>query len=175
MLIFFAKIVFLQSNIQTFAGYAVAPYVGAWIETLSAVMSCKVPLSHPMWVRGLKQRDQVEWATNLLVAPYVGAWIETFIKEEGHTSEPVAPYVGAWIETYLYKREYDYIQSHPMWVRGLKLIIHLFSSTNFRKSHPMWVRGLKHGFGLLGHAGVLASHPMWVRGLKHDEHAYLAC
>lgn len=34
VLIFFAKIVLLQSNIQTFAGYAVAPYVGAWIETI---------------------------------------------------------------------------------------------------------------------------------------------
>ena len=28
-----AKIVTLQSDIQTFAEYTVAPYVGAWIET----------------------------------------------------------------------------------------------------------------------------------------------
>ena len=55
----------------------VAPYVGAWIETIpcSGIFS------------------------NWTVAPYVGAWIET----EGpvYISERtlVAPYVGAWIET----------------------------------------------------------------------------
>ena len=35
-----------------------------------------------------------------------------------------------------------FLQSHPMWVRGLK-----FGTTNdreyLRESHPMWVRGLK--------------------------------
>ena len=55
VLIFFAKIVLLQSNIQTFAGYAVAPYVGAWIETR-------------------KYRADIPGRQ---VAPYVGAWIET--------------------------------------------------------------------------------------------------
>ena len=35
------------------------------------------------------------------------------------------------------------MQSHPMWVRGLKLILH--PSTILKPwSHPMWVRGLKH-------------------------------
>ena len=34
--------------------YVVAPYVGAWIETLSIVMIRFVILSHPTWVRGLK-------------------------------------------------------------------------------------------------------------------------
>ena len=55
VLIFFAKIVFLQSNIQTIAGYAVAPYVGAWIETLGELYLRFIPASHPMWVRGLKR------------------------------------------------------------------------------------------------------------------------
>ena len=55
VLIFFAKIVFLQSNIQTIAGYAVAPYVGAWIETVGAPIA----------------------SLSIDVAPYVGAWIET--------------------------------------------------------------------------------------------------
>ena len=54
VLIFFAKIVFLQSNIQTIAGYAVAPYVGAWIETANSRLNKKMLESHPMWVRGLK-------------------------------------------------------------------------------------------------------------------------
>ena len=76
-MIFFAKIVFLQSNIQTFAGYAVAPYVGAWIETN---------------VKAYNFDD-------LLVAPYVGAWIETSKDRPKRRRADVAPYVGAWIET----------------------------------------------------------------------------
>lgn len=51
-----AKIVTLQSDIQTFAEYTVAPYVGAWIETFS--------------------KDYI--GENNFVAPYVGAWIGTF-------------------------------------------------------------------------------------------------
>ena len=77
VLIFFAKIVLLQSNIQTFAGYAVAPYVGAWIET-----------------------DFITHFTKIFaVAPYVGAWIETSKEVERIVEFNVAPYVGAWIET----------------------------------------------------------------------------
>ena len=55
----------------------VAPYVGAWIET----------------VTGTKR------ATVWRVAPYVGAWIETCYLHISATSKAVAPYVGAWIET----------------------------------------------------------------------------
>ena len=54
----------------------------------------------------------------------------------------VAPYVGAWIETYIFKRLYAEIQSHPTWVRGLKLSTRKgFQAV--QKSHPTWVRGLK--------------------------------
>ena len=81
VLIFFAKIVFLQSNIQTFAGYAVAPYVGAWIETC---------------VPRLKRQIEV-------VAPYVGAWIETTEVDIKRVLDLVAPFVGAWIETCQYQ------------------------------------------------------------------------
>ena len=35
----------------------------------------------------------------------------------------VAPYVGAWIETYNNSNTIQHITSHPMWVRGLKLLI----------------------------------------------------
>ena len=35
----------------------------------------------------------------------------------------VAPYVGAWIETFTRRAErWSGFTSHPMWVRGLKLI-----------------------------------------------------
>ena len=54
-----------------------------------------------MWVRGLKLQIQ----TVNLTVPYV------------------APYVGAWIET-LAAQTFAAVQaSHPMWVRGLKLIM----------------------------------------------------
>ena len=58
----------------------VAPYVGAWIETVSS--PCRVyphSPSHPTWVRGLKQGYTRERRSNGKVAPYVGAWIETFL------------------------------------------------------------------------------------------------
>ena len=55
-------------------------------------------MSHPTWVRGLKQNnDRREHHNN--VAPYVGAWIETTAAEYTDVNHQVAPYVGAWIET----------------------------------------------------------------------------
>ena len=52
---FFANYILLQCDIQPFAEYAVAPHVGAWIETalfgIDDLLQC--------------------------VAPHVGAWIET--------------------------------------------------------------------------------------------------
>ena len=56
------------------------------------------------------------------------------------------------------------IESHPMWVRGLKHYDFRYNTIQ-QKSHPMWVRGLKHpGWTRIKEGGV--SHPMWVRGLK---------
>ena len=53
-----------------------------------------------MWVRGLKH-GAINWPiVSTIVAPRVGAWIETLSKEE-------------LIEI---RKE-----SHPVWVRGLKL------------------------------------------------------
>ena len=34
----------------------VAPYMGAWIETFALCASFAAAVSHPIWVRGLKQR-----------------------------------------------------------------------------------------------------------------------
>ena len=55
----------------------VAPYVGAWIETIY----CS------------------KYAVKQVVAPYVGAWIETLNTPPCCFDVRVAPYVGAWIET----------------------------------------------------------------------------
>ena len=35
----------------------VAPYVGAWIETATALRTLADIRSHPMWVRGLKRQS----------------------------------------------------------------------------------------------------------------------
>ena len=56
----------------------VAPFVGAWIETI-IVFKCRY---------------------GFIVAPFVGAWIETYITVSGYILLYVAPFVGAWIETY---------------------------------------------------------------------------
>ena len=55
----------------------VAPFVGAWIETLNL---------------------PVQFSFNF-VAPFVGAWIETERRAEMERITTVAPFVGAWIET----------------------------------------------------------------------------
>ena len=55
----------------------VAPYVGAWIETIWLVRTQLWALSHPTWARGLKPITRKCWGGLSEVAPYVGAWIET--------------------------------------------------------------------------------------------------
>ena len=56
-------------------------------------------LSHPTWVRGLKQDFASLTQAKLNVAPHVGAWIETIANLLSANIEDVAPHVGAWIET----------------------------------------------------------------------------
>ena len=76
----------------------------------------------------------------------------------------VAPYVGAWIETKETGKGQNNTESHPTWVRGLKLLLLSISCTVFL-SHPTWVRGLKRSKRLFQNQ-VGQSHPTWVRGLK---------
>ena len=77
---------------------SVAPYVGAWIETIIVPAGRFDLKSHPTWVRGLK--------------------LFCFIF---HNIKDVAPYVGAWIETAHGICFTTKFLSHPTWVRGLKL------------------------------------------------------
>ena len=73
--------------------------MGAWIETC-----CRRPYT---------MRD--------CVAPRVGAWIETVKLLSTSLKRSVAPRVGAWIETFAVVMLLNASQSHPVWVRGLKL------------------------------------------------------
>ena len=77
---------------------AVAPRVGAWIETFFIISESYLTSSHPVWVRGLKRHHQHGQRGGGGVAPRVGAWIETSCIR-GCRMCP-------W--------------SHPVWVRGLK-------------------------------------------------------
>ena len=58
-----------------------------------------------------------------VVAPRVGAWIETQKFGCSFVTKSVAPRVGAWIETLKSLIFNNTLPSHPVWVRGLKLII----------------------------------------------------
>ena len=78
----------------------------------------------------------------------------------------VAPYVGAWIETLSNRPVLNSDESHPTWVRGLKLAIFVTISSIIT-SHPTWVRGLKQLL-LCKHKHHILSHPTWVRGLKRQ-------
>ncbi len=56
---------------------AVAPFTGAWIETVITLTA----------------------AALFRVAPFTGAWIETLHAIRGDIQSLVAPFTGAWIET----------------------------------------------------------------------------
>ena len=80
---------------------SVAPYVGAWIETIAETIK-RSPYN---------------------VAPYVGAWIETNDSKRLISLRRVAPYVGAWIETQGAVAIAELgAASLPTWERGLKLV-----------------------------------------------------
>ena len=86
----------------TFGGQVVArvaPYVGAWIETISSGGSKFVGSVAPYVGAWIETDKQVEEKHSLQVAPYVGAWIETISYHSLPNEFGVAPYVGAWIET----------------------------------------------------------------------------
>ena len=113
----------MHCNIQSITEYAVASYVGAWIETQKAVYKIINLSSHPMWVRGLKRvlnrpdipcfRSHPMWVRGL--KPRLLSTLAIILE--------VASYVGAWIETCIKCGNIVIFMSHPMWVRGLKPII----------------------------------------------------
>ena len=72
--------------------------------------------------------------------------------------------MGAWIETLKDEKIKSVAESHPTWVRGLKLEEQELAAEN-AASHPTWVRGLKP-FGQSLDVAERLSHPTWVRGLK---------
>ena len=107
--------------------------------------------SHPMWVRGLKPSRSrtapnpsicrtpcgcVDWnllknldeIKNRLVAPHVGAWIETYYRAYHYAPCHCRTPCGCvdWNCLWFCCR-FRHIWSHPMWVRGLKLVLYIVS------------------------------------------------
>ena len=117
---------FMGAWIETAAGNpntpvdVVASFMGAWIETNLRCPSICCTESHPLWVRGLKQKKTISY----------------------RDPTRVASFMGAWIETHSYEILRCYISSHPLWVRGLKPQRKV-CDTGCCGSHPLWVRGLK--------------------------------
>ena len=118
----------------------VAPHAGAWIET-----STKSP------VCGLAG-----------VAPHAGAWIETAPLRAWSQSRRVAPHAGAWIETMNNRSKPHLRASHPMRVRGLKLLFFIVNNiVSFVAPHAgAWIetpvrRLFKLLLSVAPHAGAL--------------------
>ena len=73
--------------------------MGAWIETDAQEMLTGTPLSHPVWVRGLKRTIRVNEASEAGSHP---VWVRGLKHGDSINrlyKKTVAPRVGAWIET----------------------------------------------------------------------------
>ena len=97
--------------------------MGAWIEISRGAAICRPSVVAPhvgAWIE--IPTYQIRAIEHCNVAPHVGAWIEMPVTIGVIILPPVAPHVGAWIEIkYIILNSYLRKQSHPMWVRGLKL------------------------------------------------------
>jgi len=121
---------------------AVAPRVGAWIETVKGRRVKPLIPSRPAWARGLKQLVSFTFDKAVGVAPRVGAWIETHSNISLNKSQEVAPRVGAWIETYLVPNMLWLIDVAPRvgaWIETKSGKMESFRE----RSRPAWARGLK--------------------------------
>ena len=77
----------------------VTPCMGVWIETITGVYLN---------------------ALNGQVTPCMGVWIETGITKSEASVLHVTPCMGVWIETQEEKAALQKLESHPVWVCGLK-------------------------------------------------------
>ena len=77
-------------------------------------------MSHPVWVRGLKQNRIYHHLVQYQSHPVWVRGLKHLFKTRQFYGR-VAPRVGAWIETAGLSRAETATESHPVWVRGLKL------------------------------------------------------
>ena len=87
-------------NVENARGVAlVAPYVGAWIETYDTIDEDVDNKSHPTWVRGLKHVALMYPAVTVKSHPTWVRGLKLCLLFCFILPILVAPYVGAWIET----------------------------------------------------------------------------
>ena len=96
------------------------------------LQSIRCTKSHPLRVRGLKHYKSIDKHEKAKVASFTGAWIETPISDGYEVRPWVASFTGAWIETSPSLSPYQTDKSHPLRVRGLKLLEILHHP-------PLWV------------------------------------
>ena len=98
------------------------------------------------------------------VASFMGAWIETGISINDFRNVNVASFMGAWIETSGQTEMRFSDKSHPLWVRGLKLMVRLvfFATRRVASFMGAWIETTY----LKSKDYETVSHPLWVRGLK---------
>ena len=77
----------------------VAPFAGAWIETISLTASSAAAMVAPFAGAWIETSSLVRVAGKISVAPFAGAWIETGQPSVHIARTIVAPFAGAWIET----------------------------------------------------------------------------
>ena len=121
----------------------VAPFTGAWIETSATPLFTTCAASHPSRVRGLKPTPYSLIDRVCRSHPSRVRGLKQDLGLQRHELVLVAPFTGAWIETIKNNGDIaEFRKSHPSRVRGLKL----FSASDMSDSamsHPSRVRGLK--------------------------------
>ena len=109
--------------------WGVAPFTGAWIETVTSPHPDVYTPSHPSRVRGLKLLLHVGATVLGMSHPSRVRGLKLDTRGDLFGREHVAPFTGAWIETDLVaEQKRRKAESHPSRVRGLKL----FSFFSFR-------------------------------------------
>ena len=167
--------------------WSVAPYVGAWIETVKDDAEAVAQMSHPTWVRGLKLamermlhipsrrtlRGCVDWnlADTACINWGLGRTLRGCVDWNGNNgrgglaneSRTLRGCVD-WNSQFIIDGAYKTV-SHPTWVRGLKLI----APFPLCQRYPVapYVGAWIETAIMVCVANNPLSHPTWVRGLKH--------
>ena len=122
---------------------AVAPLVGAWIETLHCFcLGLKSLKSPPSWGRGLKHRAHAKYYWPALSPPSWGRGLKHRDRQDNTIQITSPPSWGRGLKPLKSIEKYIPTRSPPSGGRGLKLRI-FFLAVGHVLSPPSWGRGLK--------------------------------
>ena len=180
-------------------GGFVTPCMGVWIETILITRACRLTMSHPVWVCGLKRFTAARYSAASRVTPCMGVWIETETYYPGSRRHGVTPCMGVWIETNSEGKKRERIASHTLYgcvdwnIAGEMLEQKarghtLYGCVDWNPPAPSIYKLLKvtpcmgvwieTQLAMIGVSASVMSHPVWVCGLKHrssDRWAYNLC